>query len=73
MDFPSGFNTLELVVNSDPKRFNSLYRVSDASQVLLYAAVEFEFTPLKVQVPDPVCEMCDSSMAKWYCHSDRYF
>ncbi|XP_953136.1 uncharacterized protein TA08630 [Theileria annulata] len=71
MDFPSGFNTLELVVNSNPKRFNSLYRFSNSSQVLLYAAVEFEFTPLKVQVPDPVCEMCESSMAKWYCHSDR--
>nr|PVC50850.1 RNA polymerases I and III subunit [Theileria orientalis] len=68
---PNGFNTMEFVTNTDLKRFNTLYRVSDPEQVFLYAAVEFEFTPLRVQVPDAVCDMCESAMAKWYCHSDR--
>ncbi|UKJ89726.2 RNA polymerases I and III subunit [Theileria orientalis] len=68
---PNGFNSLELVTSTNLKRFNTLYRVSDPEQVLLYAAVEFEFTPLRVQVPDAVCDMCESAMAKWYCHSDR--
>ncbi|GFE54442.1 B-box zinc finger domain-containing protein [Babesia ovis] len=70
-DVPPGYNTLELCTNSDPAFFNSIYRISSPQQALLCAVVEFEFTPVKIEVPEPICEMCESTVAQWYCHSDK--
>ncbi|CDR94940.1 hypothetical protein, conserved [Babesia bigemina] len=68
---PAGYDSLELCTNTEPAFYNALYRISSERQALLCAAVEFEFTPVKIEVPEPVCEMCESAAAQWYCHSDK--
>ncbi|ORM41515.1 uncharacterized protein BXIN_2477 [Babesia sp. Xinjiang] len=68
---PAGYDTIELCTNTEPAFYNVIYRISSAKQALLYAVVEFEFTPVKIEVPEPICEMCESSVAQWYCHSDK--
>ncbi|KAK1934075.1 B-box zinc finger domain-containing protein [Babesia divergens] len=68
---PQGYDSLELCLNSDPAFYNSIYRINSQYQAILYAAVQFEFTPVKIEVPEPICEMCETSVAQWYCPSDK--
>ncbi|KAK1442543.1 hypothetical protein BgAZ_300610 [Babesia gibsoni] len=68
---PKGYDSIELSVNTDPAFYNSIYRINRHQQALLYACVELEFTPVKIDVPEPVCEMCETAVAQWYCHSDK--
>lgn len=68
---PQGYDSLELCMNSDPASYNSIYRINSQYQAILYAAVQFEFTPVKIEVPEPICEICETSVAQWYCPSDK--
>ncbi|GIX65272.1 B-box zinc finger domain-containing protein [Babesia caballi] len=68
---PPGYDSMELCASTEPAFYNALYRINSSQQTLLCAAVEFEFTPVKIEVPEPVCEMCETAVAQWYCHSDK--
>ncbi|CBZ51957.1 putative B-box zinc finger protein [Neospora caninum Liverpool] len=51
--------------------YRVLYRVKRAEQVLPTAVLEFEMKPLRIQVLQPVCEMCEALPATLYCVADR--
>ncbi|KAK2198418.1 bifunctional DNA-directed RNA polymerase Rpb11 [Babesia duncani] len=68
---PQNYDSLELNVNSEPRFYNSLYRIASNNQVLPYAIVEFEFRPVKIDVPEPICEICETVPAQWYCPCDK--
>lgn len=48
-----------------------LYRVKRADQVLPSAVLEFEMKPLRIHVPQPVCELCEALPATLFCPADR--
>ncbi|AFZ81423.1 hypothetical protein BEWA_008330 [Theileria equi strain WA] len=68
---PESYDSIEYNTSSEPRYYNSLYRIRDPKQALLYAVIEIEFTPVRINVPEPVCDLCETAPARWYCHSDR--
>ncbi|PFH36410.1 B-box zinc finger domain-containing protein [Besnoitia besnoiti] len=51
--------------------YRVLYRVKRAEQVLPAVVLEFEMKPLRIQVLQPVCELCEVLPATIYCPADR--
>ncbi|KFG28976.1 B-box zinc finger domain-containing protein, partial [Toxoplasma gondii p89] len=57
--------------NESNGAYRVLYRLKRADQVLPTAVLEFEMKPLRIQVRQPVCEMCEVLPATLYCPADR--
>ncbi|PHJ16945.1 b-box zinc finger domain-containing protein [Cystoisospora suis] len=51
--------------------YRVLYRVRRADQVLPSVVLEFEMKPLRIHVPQPVCELCEALPATLFCPADR--
>lgn len=62
--------------NVIPEDFDSILddtgsiRVKSIAQVLFVTAVQFQLAAYRHQVPDPICEMCELTLAQWYCPAD---
>eukprot|EP00923_Selenidium_pygospionis_P031480 GHVN01055783.1.p1 GENE.GHVN01055783.1~~GHVN01055783.1.p1 ORF type:complete len:1139 (+),score=258.52 GHVN01055783.1:301-3717(+) len=76
-EIPAGYSSVLWETGSSSKiteianiPHSQRYRVLRASQVLCSAIVEIEFKPLRVDVAQPVCEMCEIVEATVYCPSD---
>ncbi|KAF7456581.1 B-box zinc finger domain-containing protein [Cryptosporidium felis] len=58
-------------VPSSRSSFTANYQVKFCDQILPTMLVEIEFKPLRIEISQPICEMCDVNISTLYCESDK--
>ncbi|KAH8583225.1 B-box zinc finger domain containing [Cryptosporidium sp. chipmunk genotype I] len=58
-------------VPSSRSSFTANYQVKFCDQILPTMLVEVEFKPLRIEISQPICEMCDINISTLYCESDK--
>ncbi|KAJ1612210.1 B-box zinc finger domain-containing protein [Cryptosporidium canis] len=58
-------------VPSNRNSFTANYQIKFCDQILPTMLVEVEFKPLRIEISQPICEMCDINISTIYCESDK--
>lgn len=58
-------------VPSSRSSFTANYQMKFCDQILPTMLVEVEFKPLRIEISQPICEMCDINISTLYCESDK--
>ncbi|KAK6591145.1 B-box zinc finger domain containing [Cryptosporidium xiaoi] len=58
-------------VPSSQSSFTANYQVKFCDQILPTMLVEVEFKPLRIEISQPICEMCEINISTLYCESDK--
>ncbi|OII72708.1 B-box zinc finger domain-containing protein [Cryptosporidium ubiquitum] len=58
-------------VPSSRNSFTANYQVKFCDQILPTMLIEIEFKPLRIEISQPICEMCDINISTLYCESDK--
>ncbi|KAH8741141.1 B-box zinc finger domain containing protein [Cryptosporidium ryanae] len=58
-------------VPSTQSSFTANYQVKFCDQILPTMIVEVEFKPLRIEISQPICEMCEINISTLYCESDK--
>ncbi|EEA07316.1 B-box zinc finger domain-containing protein [Cryptosporidium muris RN66] len=75
--FPSGYmcRTWQdpniCYVPSPNYSFSANYQVKFSEQILPTILLEIEFKPLRIEISQPLCEMCEINLSTIYCGSDK--
>ncbi|OII76454.1 B-box zinc finger domain-containing protein [Cryptosporidium andersoni] len=75
--FPSGYmcrtwqDPNVCYVPSPNYSFSANYQVKFSEQILPTILLEIEFKPLRIEISQPLCEMCEINLSTIYCGSDK--